>query len=126
MFGLVHNPFSAEWKNEFFASKLYTIFEWKKSKTSCKVPFNLVTKTNSYVTITNEIEYENYDLFMLLEALGGLLEVFFVCAGFIMYPINQFYFNNELKEKFGQIMREDLFVDDAPDVFEEVRIEDVF
>lgn len=121
IFGYVHNPFVTNWEEYSYASKIYKIPDWRKSRTSCKKPFELKAKFNTAVLITNEIEYENYDLFMLLEALGGLLEIFFVVGGFIVTPINQRYFDNEYQRVFNQLLHLDEL-----EIVKKLKIEDIF
>ena len=36
----------------------------------------------------NEIEYESYDFLMVMEALGGITEILFLLAGFLIGPYN--------------------------------------
>ena len=43
------------------------------------------------------MEYENYDFLNLLEALGGIIEIFFLSSSLLMTPYNKKAFSEEQK-----------------------------
>ena len=58
---------------------------------------------------------------MLLEALGGFVESLVVFGAFVIYPINQRYFDEEY-----QNVHDELYYHDKLEVAKRLRIEDIF
>ena len=105
LYGQVHNPFwNSQIRNYFFASKRYGIYNFKKYRTNNnRAMFELTARLHLSITEVNEIEYENFDFFNVLEQLGGLIEIFFVfIGGFIVSSINKRVYINAQNEYLAE------------------------
>ena len=76
-------------KSYTFARYEYMVSDWFFTDKSEKVVFDFRPAYLSTNIKVNVIEYDNFDFFNLMEALGGIQSIFFLLISYIVVPYNR-------------------------------------
>ena len=97
---MVHNPFtSGNIKSYFFATNIRSFSNYFRHRKRARGLFRLSVQIPKEIDLL-VVEFENFDLFKVFEALGGIIELLFVISGFLISPYNHRAYLKEQQEFF--------------------------